>query len=385
MTSASETFREHSDLRVALVHDWLTGMRGGERVLAAFSSYFPHAEIFTLLHNRGSVSPELEAHPIHTSFVQGLPASSTAYRWYLPFFPWAIEQFDLAGFDLVISSSHCAAKSVITLPESLHVCYCHTPMRYAWDQFDTYFAPQRVGRTKHLAIRAAMLWLRRWDRITASRVDSFAANSDWVAGRIERYYGRPATVIPPPVDTEWFIPSEQAPEDFYLVVSALSPYKRIEVAIEAFNRSGRSLIVVGHGPESERLARLAGPTVEMRGWVDEPGLRELYQQCRGLILPAVEDAGIVPLEAMACGRPAVVLDEGGASEAVIEGETGTLIRACDPDAVIEAIDRAEGVSFNTQRIRSHALEYGHDVFARRFLSFVTSALLAHGGARTSLA
>ena len=378
MSSAEDVALELGGLRVALVHDWLTGMRGGERVLAAFSSYFPDAEIFTLLHDRGSVSPELEARPIHTSFVQKLPASSTAYRWYLPLFPWAIEDLDLTGFDLVISSSHCAAKSVITPPESLHLCYCHTPMRYAWDQFDAYFAPQRVGRAKNLAIRAAMVWLRRWDKITASRVDSFAANSAWVAARIERYYGRPATVIPPPVDTEWFFPSEEAPEDFYLVVSALSPYKRIDVAIDAFNRNGRSLVVVGQGPESGRLARMAGPTVEMRGWVDEPTLRELYQRCRGLILPAVEDAGIVPLEAMACGRPALVLDRGGAAETVIEGETGALIHACEPDAVNEAIDRAEGVSFNTPRIRAHALEYGHEVFAHRFFSFVTSALKTHG-------
>jgi glycosyltransferase involved in cell wall biosynthesis len=251
-------------------------------------------------------------------------------------------------------------------------------MRYAWDQFDAYFAPQRVGWAKHLAIRGAMVWLRRWDRITASRVSSYAANSEWVAGRIERYYQRQATVIPPPVDTDWFVPSGEPAEDFYLVVSALSPYKRIDVAVEAFNRMGRSLVVVGRGPESKRLARLTGPTVEMRGWIDETELLQLYQRCRGLILPAVEDAGIVPLEAMACGRPALVLDQGGAAEAVIEAETGTLIRACTPEAIIEAIDRTEGVSFNTTRIRAHALEYGHEVFARRFLTFVASALEAHG-------
>jgi glycosyltransferase involved in cell wall biosynthesis len=378
MISAGQATPQLGDLRVALVHDWLTGMRGGERVLAAIASYFPEAEIFTLLHDRGSVSRELEARPIHTSFIQRLPASATAYRWYLPLFPWAIEELDLSGFDLVISSSHCAAKSAITPPGTVHLCYCHTPMRYAWDQFDAYFAPQQVGWTKHLAIRGAMVWLRRWDRITASRVSSYAANSAWVAGRIERYYMRQATVIPPPVDTDWFVPSGEPAEDFYLVVSALSPYKRIDVAIEAFNRTGRSLVIVGKGPEAKRLARLAGPSVEMRGWVDEPALLQLYQKCRGLILPAVEDAGIVPLEAMACGRPALVLDEGGAAEAVIEAETGTLIRACEPEAVIEAIDRAESVSFNTTRIRGHALEYGHEVFARRFLTFVASALEAHG-------
>ena len=364
-------------MRVALIHDWLTGMRGGERVLEAFARLFPSAEIFTLLHVPGSVSEELEAHAIHTSFVQRLPAAAKAYRWYLPLFPWAIEQFDLSGFDLVISSSHCAAKAVVTGPASVHVCYCHTPMRYAWDQFGAYFNPERSGRLRYPAIRATIGWLRGWDRATATRVDAFAANSAHVAGRIARYYGRTATVIPPPVDTEFFVPAtDEGPEPYYLVVAALSPYKRIDAVIEAFNRMQRPLVIAGSGPDAERLASIAGPTVEMRGWVDDATLRRLYQGCRGLVLAAVEDAGIVPLEAMATGRPALVLAEGGAAETVIDGETGIHIAAQEPEAIIEAIDRCEAVSFNSASIREHALRYAPDLFVRRFSLFLADTLRA---------
>ena len=355
--------------RVALVHDWLTGMRGGERVLAEIARLYPGAPIYTLLHDPGSVSAELEAHPIHTSFIQRLPGRAH-YRWYLPLFPRAIERLDLEEFDLVISSSHCAAKSVITPPTTPHFCYCHTPMRYAWDQFDEYFSPARQGRLRFALIRRAMDRLREWDRATADRVDAYAANSAYVADRIHRYYGRDATVIPPPVDTERFRPDGRPPGEQYLVVSALSPYKRVDVAIEAFNRMRRPLLVVGWGPEEERLRRLAGPTVT----VADADLTGAYQRCRGLILPGVEDAGIAPLEAMACGRPALVLAEGGAPEAVIDGETGVHIAARTAEAVQAAVDTAEALTFNTERIRAHAQRYALDAFSRRFQSFTEQAL-----------
>lgn len=362
-------------MRVALVHDWLTGMRGGERVLEGLLDLFPQAEIHTLLHVPGSVSERIEARPIHTSVVQRLPRAADRYRWYLPLFPWAIEQLSLSGYDLVISSSHCAAKAVLTDPGTPHLCYCHTPMRYAWDQFDAYFSPQRNGRLAYPAIRGTIAWLRRWDRATACRVDAFAANSAWVAGRISRYYGRTATVVPPPVDTEFFRPDPDAHvEDFYLVVSALSPYKRNEVVIDAFNRMQQRLVVVGTGPDARRLEGLAGPTVEMRGWVDADDLRALYQRCRGLVLAAVEDAGIVPLEAMACGRPALVLARGGAGEAVRDGSTGILIREQTAEAVADAVDTAETTSFNTSEIRDSALRYAPDRFLGRLSAFIVDSL-----------
>ncbi len=293
----------------------------------------------------------------------------------MPLFPWAIEQLSLSGYDLVISSSHCAAKAVLTDPGTPHLCYCHTPMRYAWDQFDAYFNPQRNGRLAYPAIRGTIAWLRRWDRATACRVDAFAANSAWVAGRISRYYGRTATVVPPPVDTEFFRPDPGAQvEDFYLVVSALSPYKRNEVVIDAFNRMRKRLVVVGTGPDARRLEGLAGPTVEMRGWVDANELRALYQRCRGLVLAAVDDAGIVPLEAMACGRPALVLARGGAGEAVRNGSTGILIREQTAEAVADAVDTAETTSFNTSETRDTALRYAPDRFLGRLSTFIVDSL-----------
>ncbi len=370
-------------MRVALVHDWLTGMRGGERVLEGLIEIFPDADIHTLLYVPGSVSERIASRPIHTSFVQKLPRAATRYRWYLPLFPWAIEQLDLSGYDLVISSSHCAAKAILTDPATLHLCYCHTPMRYAWDQFGTYFSPERNGRLPFLGIQATMAWLRRWDAATACRVDAFAANSAWVAGRIARHYGRLATVVPPPVDTSFFVPAEpgagaEEPDDYYLVVSALSPYKRNEVVIEAFNQMRRRLVVVGSGPDAGRLGSIAGPDVEMRGWVDADELRSLYQRSRGVVLAAVEDAGIVPLEAMACGRPALVLAHGGAGEAIEDGATGILIEEQTPAAVADAVDRAEATTFNSSQIRDSALRYAPDRFLGRLSSFVMGSLQGVG-------
>ena len=362
-------------MKVALVHDWLTGMRGGERVLEQMIELYPGAEIHTLLHIPGTVSETIEACPIQTTFVQRLPYAATRYPWYLPVFPWAVEQLSLSGYDLVISSSHCVAKSVITESTTPHLCYCHTPMRYAWDQFDAYFSRERQGNIRYAAIRAIIASLRRWDRATASRVDAFAANSAWVAGRISRYYGRSATVIPPPVDTEFFVPTENGKlEDYYLVVSALSPYKCNEVVFKAFNRMQRRLVVVGTGPDKERLEALSGPTVQMLGRVDDKELRSLYQGCRGVVLAAVEDAGIVPVEVMACGRPSLVLARGGASETILDGVTGILIEEQTPEAVIQAVDRAEATPFNSEEIRASALQYAPDRFLDRFSTFINTSL-----------
>jgi glycosyltransferase involved in cell wall biosynthesis len=361
--------------RVALAHDWLTGMRGGEKVLERLALAYPQAPIFTLVHEPGSVSETLESHSVRTSFLQRMPARS-AYRWYLPLFPLAVRGLDVSGFDLVLSTSHCAIKALRTSPDALHLCYCHTPMRYAWDRFDEYFGPARVGWFKHALIRPTMALLRRWDRATAARVDYFAANSQYVADRIGRYYDRTAEVIPPPVDTDRFVPGTEAAGDYYLMVSALSPYKRVDVAIEAFNRLGRPLYVAGWGPEAERLKQLAGPTVRLLGKVSDDELLTLYQNCRGFVLPGVEDAGIAPIEAMACGRPALVLAEGGAPEAVEHGVTGLHIDRPGADAICEAVDSAESLTFNTAGIRAHAEGYSVAEFDRRMGSFVERCLHA---------
>ena len=350
-------------MKTALVHDWLTGMRGGEKVLERLAMMFPDAPIYTLFHHPESVSRALEQHPIHTSFLQAFPARQS-YRWYLPLYPLAMRSLDLTEFDLVISSSHCAAKAAVSRSDAVHICYCHTPMRYAWDQFDTYFSPQRVGWLRHALIRPTMAYLRRWDRRTAARVDSFVANSGYVADRIRRHYTRQAEIIP----------SGAPPDDFYLMVTALSPYKRVDVAIEAFNRIGRELVIVGAGPEAARMRRLAGPTVRLAGRLSSVELADLYRRCRGFVLPGVEDAGIAPLEAMACGRPALVLATGGAHEAVIPGITGLHIPQPTPEALIKVVDSCEGLTFNTDVIRAHAESYSFDAFDRRISDFIDRTL-----------
>ena len=219
--------------RVVLVHDWLTGTRGGEKVLESLCRLFPGADLVTLVHKKGSVSPLIESRKIRTSIVQRLPRPARLYRHYLPVFPTAIELFDLDDADLVISTSHCAAKAVVPTGRAVHLCYCHSPMRYAWDQFEAYFGAERIGRAANAVARPVLAWLARWDRATASRVNRFLANSHYVAGRIERYYNRHATVLYPPVDTDFFTPGQTPAQAYFLVVSALLPYKRIEVAIAA--------------------------------------------------------------------------------------------------------------------------------------------------------
>jgi glycosyltransferase involved in cell wall biosynthesis len=249
--------------RVALVHDWLTGMRGGEKVLLSLSRLFPEATIFTLLHLKGRVAPEIEAHEIRTTFVQRLPGVAHGYRNYLPLFPAAAASIDLTGYDLVISSSHCVAKGVRVAPRALHVCYCHTPMRYVWDREGEYFDPERIGRLKARAVGLVCEGLRAWDVATASRPHRFVANSAYVASRIRRYYGRDAAVIPPPVDADFFTPAPVDTEGTYdLVVSALAPYKRIDRVLEAYRGSGRALKIVGTGPEEKALRATSPPEAE---------------------------------------------------------------------------------------------------------------------------
>jgi len=360
---------------VALVHDWLTGMRGGEKVLSALAGLYPEAPIYTLLHVPGSVSPELEARPIHTSFVQHLPAARRFYRHYLPLFPAAVARLDLRAFDLVISSSHCVAKGARARPGARHLCYCHTPMRYVWDRFDDYFGPGRMAPPLRLLVRLVANRLRAWDVRTARNVHRFAANSHYVAGRIRRYYGREAEVIPPPVDTDFFTPGGTSePATYDLIVSALVPYKRIDLALEAYRGTGRRLLIAGSGPERARLERRAPSEVSFLGSVDDERLRDLYRGCRAVLLTGVEDFGIVPVEAMACGRPAVVFAEGGGAETVTAGETGLVFQEATPAALRAAIDALDALRSNTTALRARAEAYSRAVFEARFRAFVESAM-----------
>jgi glycosyltransferase involved in cell wall biosynthesis len=366
-------------VRVALVHDWLTGMRGGEKVLLSLARLYPAAPIFTLLHIPGSVDPQIESHPIRTSFAQGLPDLERRYRHYLPLFPAAAASLDLEGFDLVISSSHCAAKGVRVAEGAVHVCYCHTPMRYVWDRFDDYFGPGRLPAVLRLAIGAVARYLRAWDVATAAGVDAFAANSAFVAGRIARYYARSARTIPPPVDTDFFTPGDGAPGTYDLVVSALAPYKRLDLVLEAYRGTGWPLRIVGTGPEEERLRRAAPGEVRFLERVSDAALLDLYRGCRAVVMASVEDFGIVPLEAMACGRPAVVFGEGGGPESVVEGETGLVFREATAACLRATVDSLRTLRFNGDALRARSEAFRRPVFEARLRAFIEEVVSAPRG------
>jgi glycosyltransferase involved in cell wall biosynthesis len=349
-------------------------MRGGEKVLLSLARLYPEAPIYTLLHVKGSVAPELESRDIRTSFVQHLPAVAKRYRHYLPLFPRAAESFDLRGFDLVFSSSHCVAKGVRPAPGALHLSYCHTPMRYVWDRFDDYFGPGRVSPLTRAVVRPIAARLRAWDARTSSRVHHFAANSTYVAGRIRRYYARDSTVIPPPVDTGFFTPGPDVPGQFDLVVSALAPYKRLDLCLQAYRGTGRRLRIVGTGPEAARLRAKAPAEVELLGHVGDPELRDLYRACRAVLMPGIEDAGIVPLEALACGRPAVVFGEGGGAETVEHGRTGIVFHEATPAALRAAVASLDRMPFDRLTLRARAEELSRERFEGRIQEFAQDKL-----------
>jgi len=372
-------------VKVALVHDWLTGMRGGEKVLDVLCELFPDADLFTLVHRRGSVSPAIERRRIITSLVQRLPWAATRYRSYLPLFPFAIEQFSFDRYDLVVSSSHCAAKAVIVPGRTRHIAYCHSPMRYAWDQFDEYFGPARVGRRmSRWVYRPLLARLARWDAATAPRVHRFVANSRHVAGRIQRYYNRTSTVVYPPVDTNFFQPSPaDAPAATTaasaLVVSALVPYKRVDRAIEACALAGIPLRIAGDGPDRERLQRQAGDTqggsaVTFLGPVSDEVLRDEYRAARAVIMPGEEDFGIVPLEAQACGRPVVALARGGALETVKNGQTGLLFPEPTAASLAETLRVASTWRFDAARIRAHAETFSREAHATQLRAVIDETM-----------
>ena len=372
---------ELAKVKVALVHDWLTGMRGGERCLEVFAELFPTADLYTLLHVPGSVSPAIENRRIVTSFIQRLPQAERRYRHYLPLFPAAVRAFDLRGYDLVLSSSHAVAKGVRVPAGALHVCYCFTPMRYVWDLYDDYFGP-RAGLAARVLMPPVAAWLRRWDRRTAAGVHQFVAISRFVAARIRRAYGRDADVIYPPVDVSRFRVDE-APGEFYLVVSALTPYKRVDLAVEACNRLGRRLVIVGTGPEDRRLRAMAGPTVELLGWRDDAQTAELYTRCRALLFSPLEDFGITPLEAMAAGRPVIAFGAGGARETVVppgEGEppTGLFFEHQTVEALVDAIRRFEASAhqFEPKALRRRAEAFDRPLFRERVHTYLRARMEA---------
>jgi glycosyltransferase involved in cell wall biosynthesis len=350
-------------------------MRGGERCLEVLCELFPDAPLFTLLHVPGSVTPAIEGRRIVTSFIQRLPGAATRYRYYLPLFPRAIGRLDLSDFELVVSMSHCVAKGVRVRPGALHLCYCFSPMRYVWDLYRDYFGPGRGLAARVLAPPMATA-LRRWDRRTEG-VHHFVAISRHIAERIRRVYGRPADVLYPPVDVQRFEVGQGA-GDYYLVVSALVPYKRVDLAVAAATRLRRRLVVVGTGPEEARLRAIAGPTVTFLGWRTDDEVAGLYAHCRALLFPAVEDFGIAPLEAAASGRPTIALGRGGVLETMVDlgapdaAPTAVLFAEQSVDALVQAIQRFEGAEdrFDGKALRARAEAFDRPLFMQRLRDYI---------------
>jgi glycosyltransferase involved in cell wall biosynthesis len=368
-------------VKIALIHDWLTGMRGGERALLAFCELFPDADLFTLVRVPGATDPIIERRRVRTSPIQALPFPGRLYRHYLPLFPIAIEQFDLDRYDLVLSTSHCAAKSVVVPGRTRHLCYCLTPMRYAWDQFDAYFGRERVGRFASRVMRPVMAAMARWDRATEGRVHRYLAISQYVARRIGLYYNRRSTIVYPPVETTFYTPMpDSLPPSGFLVVSALVPYKRVDLAIAAARRVGRPLTIIGDGPERQRLEATAGSDVRFLGWRTNEEIRDLYRASIATLLPGEEDFGIVPLEAQACGRPVVALRRGGALETVIDGETGVLVDAGE-DALAEGLRRVEATVWDPVRISQHAQRFSRERFVAEIGHVIDDTMNAPPGQR----
>lgn len=384
-------------MKIAIIHDWLTGMRGGEKCLEVLCKLYPSADLFTLLHIPGKVSSEIESHRIHTSFIQNLPFAESKYRYYLPLMPFAIETFDLKEYDLILSSSHCVAKSVKPGPKSLHICYCHTPMRYIWDQFDQYFGKGKSSWFAATAMKFIRGWLQRWDVKTSRRVNYFIANSRHVQKRIKKYYGQESTTIHPPVDTELFTPdSKENKGDYFLIVSAFAPYKRLDLAVDAFNQLGLPFFVIGEGQDAKRLKEMARSNIKFEGWLDNSQIRSHFARCRAFVFCGEEDFGITLLEAQAMGRPVIAYGRGGALETVIPDDqswkpeteipqsstsqpTGVFFYEQTPESLMKAIQHFESIEsqFDPNAIRKHAQQFDLSVYTERMKNFIEEKLADH--------
>lgn len=362
--------------RVALVHEWLVTYRGAERVVESFAKVFPDAPIFTLVHRPGSQPASIESRDIRTSFLQKLPLSTTRWRHYLPLMPAAIESLDLSDYDFVLSSSFCVAKGVITRPDAVHLSYCHTPMRYVWEQQQEYFGPTRAGPLVRTAATFATSYLRTWDEASARRVDHYVANSAHVAARVRKRYGADAQVIHPPVDCSRFdLPKTPPTKDYYVLLGAFAPYKRVDLAIEAFQRMGKRLLVGGGGQEAKKLARLLKPgsSVTLVGEVSSAQIASFLGNAKAFVFPGEEDFGIAPVEAQACGVPVIAFGRGGALETVrgpdSETPTGIFFGEQTVESLIDAVERFESdqKNFDPHDVRAHALAFSEPRFRQEIL------------------
>ena len=346
--------------KVALVHDWLTGMRGGEKCLEVLCELFPDADLYTLIHAKGELSDTIEAMPINTSFVQHLPFGVKKYRHYLPLFPMAIEQFNLEKYDLIISSSHCVAKGVKHSDSTYHLSYIYTPMRYVWDQFGVYFRQPRTSWPVRIGAEFMRPYLQRWDNQSADRVDSFLSISHNVRRKVLKYYGRESQVVYPPVDLSYYSPGTQK-KNYYLMIGAFAPNKRVDLSVEAFNHLKLPLKIVGSGQDEEYCKNIAGDTIDFLGSLPNEELLKLYQSARAFVFPGEDDFGITPLEAQACHTPVIAFASGGALETVTE-QTGVFFEEQNVEALIEAVEKMEQIhqDFTPEAFQKQTDRFGRE-------------------------
>jgi len=360
-------------MKVAIIHYWLVHMRGGEKVVEALCDIFPQADIFTHVYVRAAVSDTIRRHKVTTTFIGSLPAAHRLYKRYLPLMPLALEQLDLRGYDLIISSESGPAKGIIPPPGSLHICYCHSPMRYIWNMFHDYRG--RAGIVTRILMPALSHYVRTWDAVASNRVDHYIANSKTVAARIKRYYQRDSVVIPPPVDVDAFeIVEQNELQDYFLMAGELVAYKRPELAVQAFNRMNMKLVIIGGGDMLKEIRRIAGPTVTVMGSQPFEVLRHHYSRCRALIFPGEEDFGIVPVEAMASGRPVIAYGRGGARETVIPNLTGIFFEDQTVESIIGAVQSFNNLEFSPEKIAGHARIFRRSQFTARMSLYVSQLM-----------
>jgi glycosyltransferase involved in cell wall biosynthesis len=349
-------------------------MRGGEKVLEQILQLYPDADIFTLICDKKKISPAIAGHKITTSFLQNIPGIFASYRNFLPLFPAAIESFDMRGYGLIISSSHCVAKGVKPGNNAHHACYCHTPMRYAWDQFPNYFSPKRNGRVKYALIASIMPGLRNWDVKSSVRVDEFMANSTAVKDRILKYYARQSTVVHPPVDTDFYTPAGEK-GDFYLMVSALTEYKKVDYAVDIFNKlPDKKLVIIGGGPLLKSISARAKSNVTVLGYQSAESIREHYRRAKAFIFPGEEDFGITMAESLACATPVMAYYKGGSRDIVTDGITGEFFDG-SADGFIKTLEKMGNKRYDDKKMRDSALAFSEKNFREKFSGFIKEKFL----------